>query len=232
MTVLVDVPDFLLDHFKFWRVTADDFSITVGVNEPGQQPFGVHLGKPEYLGNPALKNHDQQPASTIKNHELHYVAYPIIQSEANRPPIEVLNQFTNGRERWVLGRPVWLLVPASKAIEGNPAEQPPRGEHFLCFDVINSPVFGRVTIQDQFDLRREKFEDITPLRPTHFGVPVQKHHNGPTPPVKHRRTGLAFYPIPLDRYGIDVKTRDQFREQSLRVKFSEYLAVPSDFMNV
>lgn len=230
MTVPAEVPDFNLDHFKFWSVEAGDFGITVGVNEPGQPPFGVRLGKPEYLGNPALKNHDPQPASTIKNHELHYVGYPIIDSEANRPSIDVLNQFTSGSERWVLGRPVWLLVPASKAIDGSPAEPSP-GEHFLCFDVTHSPVHGRVTIQDQFDVRRDKVEDITPTRPTHFAVPVQKHHHSTTPPVQDRTTGLALYPIPLDRYSIDVRTRDQFRDQPLRVKFSEYLAVPSYFEN-
>jgi hypothetical protein len=216
--------DFALDHYKFWRVEGLPLGQTVPVKEHLGAEWDVRLSMPELLGNPALKVHDRVPYP-IKNGALHYVAYRVDSDSPVHPPVVVLNQFTNGFERWELGMADWLLVPASKSLQG-PPDYPPVGDHFLCYAVTK--LDPRVTIQDQFDTadNRDKVEDITPMRPTHFCVPVQKLH-GKNAEVRDRTTGLAMYAIPNDPYERQVGTRDQFREEALNVRHSEYLGVPS-----
>lgn len=226
------LPKFPLDHYKFWKV---DGGKPAGkpVMLKGQfdrRPWKTVVKMPEYIANPVNKKRRDTPEQPIQNEKLHYVAYSI-DPDPNQPPpplIEVTNQFGTKRP-WRLQRAMWLLVPADKRLEGA-ADNPPKGDHFVCYAAEGAQAQIPVTLMDQFDKLMEKPEDVRDFAPALFCVPVSKQREGkPTEEIHDERTHLAIYRIASTKVTkpIPISTNDQFGPQKLNVLYSEYLGVPS-----
>jgi hypothetical protein len=217
---------FRLDHFKFWRVRPGIAPVSRTVQLRGQfdsAPWKAEVNFPQFIGNPADKNHEG-----IQNPLLHYVAYGIKADQQPSRTVAVTNQFVTD-EKWRLGQPSWLLVPADKKVKGggDPTE-PPKGDHFVCYAVEDAKAFGKeVTLLDQFD--KTNPEQLRELKPAFFCVPVEKTREGKQPePIIDRETHLAVYWIDPQRdISITISTNDQFGRQLMQALRSEYLGVPS-----
>lgn len=217
-----------IDHYKFWQVGERKFSETMELfGQCDKSPWTAEIGSAMYLGNPVDKVHDGNHVP-IGNQKLHYVAYAIGEHAPQpRRRVTFSNQFTDGDVTWDLGEPVFLLVPAGKVFEGQPPIPP--GDHFVCYTIAGGePVKTNVTLEDQFDVLRQKPEEINLLIPRLYGVPVEKRRDGKEPEVpKDKKTQLAIYEFLFDSFDTVVNTADQLASHKLQVQLSQWLAVPS-----
>jgi hypothetical protein len=217
------------DHFKFWKVKPVETSVTVLLmgQFDKEQWWEAKVRTADYLGNPVDKN-----GEGIPDPKLHLVAYSIAAKPEPMRTVALKNQLTkgepNGMANWRLGQPALLLVPADKKLDGKP-EPPPRGDHFVCYQVLDPKPFKRgLRLVDQFDQRQKKIEEIRELTPAYFCVPVQKNYKDRKEPIIDPVNHIAIYKInPPESYPIMAMTWDQFAPQKLNVLNSELLGVPS-----
>jgi hypothetical protein len=214
-----------IDHYKFWSVKPVKFSRAVKLKgQFDDATWEARLLSIEYLGNPVEKTVEGHKPEGILHPEWHLVAYRL--KAPPQPPRKVVieNQFRKG-EIWQLTDAAWLLVPASKSLEGQPSEPPKEADHYVCYvagpmDPITTPV----QLVDQFDKKRQDAEKIEKLQAAFLCVPVSKDGGQFYRPKEH----LALYKLdPPDAYPIRATTRDQFGRQRLNVVQSELLAVPT-----
>lgn len=220
------LPEKEVDHFKFWAVQVVPFADTVRLRgQFDSATWTARIESVQYLGNPVRKNSEPILDSTT-----HLVAYFLKQSERPQPRrwVKLSNQITRDSATWHLTDPALLLVPAGKSLSSTPPPAPGgKLSHFLCYVVLESPAIVKsYRLVDQFDVRREKVENVTHLEPAFFCVPVQK--NGE--PIRNEKVHLALYDLtPRDslKPPVTVVTRDQLRTGPLQVIESLLLAVPS-----
>jgi len=220
-----------LDHFKFWALLPVPFNASVSLLGPfdNGQWWTADASSILYLANPTTKTHGERKVK-IENPKLHYVAYSL--KVANKQPareVTFQNQFTAQSETWKIGEPAFLLLPAGKEYLPKPAEKQ-NGDHFVCYAAPTlTTIPAKVTLQDQFDVKRDKDEVLKALQPAFFCAPVQKKHaNNPVQPLIDAKTFLAVYKIfPQDMWNWRVNTLDQFGDRRLDVIGSRLLAVPS-----
>lgn len=213
-------PPHAIDHYKLWKVKSIPQQRSVKLK--GQfdtDTWEARVASLEYLGNPVEKN-----TEPILKPDWHLTGYAI--KAAPQPPRMVVidNQFRKG-EQLKIGDAAWLLLPASKSLEGRAPEPPREADHYVCYAVQPSdPVTTPVTLVDQFDKKRNDKEEIKQLSAAFFCVPVSK--NGEQ--IYREKEHLAVYKLdPPDPYPITVSTADQFGPQRLSVVQSEFLAVPT-----
>jgi len=220
-----------LDHFKFWAVLPVPFAANVSLLGPfdNGQWWNAEASSILYVANPTNKIHGDHKTK-IENPNLHYVAYSL---KAARPQparqVTFQNQFTTQPETWKIGDPTFLLLPAGKEFLPKPAEKQ-SGDHFVCYAAPSpSTMMMKVTLQDQFDVKRDKDEVLKALQPAYFCAPAQKKHgNEAVSPLLDPKTYLAVYKIfPQDMWNWRVNTLDQFGERRLDVIGSRLLAVPT-----
>ena len=167
-----------LDHFKFWALLPVPFNASVSLLGPfdNGQWWTADASSILYLANPTTKTHGERKVK-IENPKLHYVAYSL--KVANKQPareVTFQNQFTAQSETWKIGEPAFLLLPAGKEYLPKPAEKQ-NGDHFVCYAAPSlTTIPAKVTLQDQFDVKREKDEVLKALQPAYFCAPVQKKH--------------------------------------------------------
>jgi hypothetical protein len=214
-----------IDHYKFWSVKPVKFSRTVKLKgQFDDDIWAARLLTIEYLGNPVEKTVEGHKPEVIFQPEWHLVAYRL--KGPPQPPrkVAIENQFRKG-EIWSLGDAAWLLVPASKSLDGDPPEPPKEADHYVCYvagpmDPITTPV----QLVDQFDKKRHDAEKIEKLQAAFLCVPVSKDGGKISRPNEH----LALYKLdPPDPYAIKATTWDRFGRQKLEVVQSELLAVPT-----
>jgi len=227
--------EYKLDHYKFWKVRATKPMAPVQVLLKGQfdkAPWPADVVSIEYLGNPAEKIVGDAPHAPIQNERLHYVAYAIKSTEKQpERTVRVTNQFAPNGEEWRLDSAAWLLTPADKQLNDN-TQQPPPGDHFVCYAVVDGKPFPKkVTLIDQFDRQPGGSpENIDTLTPKYLCVPVEKTLKAPEP-IRDRDTHLALYEFkPPTPRQITAYTQDQFGRQQLKVDPEsryQFLGVPS-----
>lgn len=227
------------DHFKFWKVVSVpvDESVQLLGQFDGETWWEASVDSIEYVGNPTRKNY-RNTITLITDPDLHLVAYSITPALGQpRRTVVIENQlgFVVGSiNSWTLGDPELLLVPAGKTFSPTVAKRPARGDHFVCYAVVEPRLLYReLTLNDQFDMRRQTAEQITELEPAYFCVPARKRHGrAVAQPLVDATTHLAIYRIrpitvlPL-RTRFQVSTADQFGTRTLRVRGSRMLAVPT-----
>jgi hypothetical protein len=225
-----------LDHFKLWAVTPVPFSASVALlgQFDNAQWWNANLTTIQYIGNPTNKTHGAL-TTKIANPKLHFVGYTLtMEKHQPRREVTIQNQFTARVpevkvETWKIGDPAFLLLPAGKEFFPEPAQKQ-SGDHFACYAVIAPSTFlTKVTLQDQFDVKRDKDEILTALEPAYFCVPVQKRYaKDPVQPLLDAKTYLALYKIfPQDPWSRRINTTDQFGDRRLDVNGSRMLAVPT-----
>lgn len=229
------------DHFKFWKVISTPLTQVKLLNQFDNGAWwDASVDSIEFIGNPTSKIHEKTTVK-IANPDLHLVAYSITPAKAQPSRlVNIENQFTSrvaggNIERWTIGEPELLLVPAGKEFVPTSAKKPGSGDHYVCYGVINGTKFSEpVTLEDQFDVRAKKVEEIEELEPVYFCVPSQKRHGRVAEqPLLDAKTHLAIYKItPIDRLPLlrgqfRVNTADQFGSRRLTVTSSRMLAVPT-----
>jgi hypothetical protein len=220
-----------LDHFKFWAILPVPFSANVSLLGPFDNAawWSADVSSILYVANPTNKTHGDHKTK-IENPNLHYVAYSL-KATKPQPAREVTfqNQFTTQPETWKISDPTFLLLPAGKEFFPEPAKKQ-NGDHFVCYATLApSTIMMKVTLQDQFDVKRDKDEVLKGLQPAYFCAPAQKKHaSDPVQPLLDAKTYVAVYKIfPQEMWNRRVNTVDQFGERRLDVIGSRLLAVPS-----
>lgn len=213
-------PKHEIDHYKIWKVKSVPFPRPVKLKgQFDDAAWEARVASVEYLGNPVEKN-----GEPILKPDWHLVIYRL--DAPAQPPraVTIENQFRRGEVLRITDA-AWLMLPASKKLEGEPPEPPKEADHYLCYTVLQTdPVKGPVKLMDQIDRKRQKTEEIGTLWPAFFCVPVSKDGGPIYKPKEH----LTIYRLdPPDAYAITALTWDQFGRQKLAVERSEFLAVPT-----
>ncbi len=222
-------PESKLDHFKIWLVKEKEFSRDVTLE--GQFDEEVkkqkHLEKVVWIANPVKKK-----SFAPRRESAHLVGYYLTPPKNPGPQRWVIlsNQFHKEQDRtkWTLGDPELLLLPASKVEKGDPPPPPTDLDHFECYVVKNATSIDEAfKLEDQFDKKLKKIEEIKKIEPAFFCVPVSKNGGKRVNPHVH----LALYDITprvdINDAPISVIARDQFGKLELKVLESLMLAVPS-----
>jgi hypothetical protein len=209
-----------IDHYKIWKVKSVPFARTVKLQgQFDEQSWEARVRSIEYLGNPVEKN-----GEPILKPDWHLVGYSL--KAPPQPPrsVTIENQFRKG-ETLRITDAAWLLLPASKNLDGQPPEPPKEADHYLCYTVLpTDPITTPVKLMDQFDRRRQDSEEIKQLWAAFFCVPVSKDGGTIYKPKEH----LTVYRLdPPDPYPLSAATWDQFGQRKLSVERSEFLAVPT-----
>jgi hypothetical protein len=191
-----------LDHYKFWKVTSVPFDAQVQLlgQFDGGTWWDASVDSIEFIGNPTRKNY-RNTVTLITNPELHLVAYSLNPALGQpRRTVVIENQLTfvtGGGTSWKIGDPELLLVPAGKTFSPKVAKKPGPGDHFVCYAVVEPGLVDKpLTLQDQFDARRQIAEQIEQLEPAYFCVPVQKRYGKvQEQALLDAKTHLAIYKI-------------------------------------
>jgi hypothetical protein len=212
-------PDFEypLDHFEFYVVRASRHE-PVEVHLRGQfdeKPIPTKVYDRRLFAPATDKN-----AEGLRDKDAHLTWYTI-ESGAREPyrTVVVDNQF--GTQKYRIGPPRALLVPAQKERH----EPPGRLDHFKVYPVVFGEFEPReVRLLNQFE---REHHSVEVERPYGFAVPVEKrgerHHAEIVNPDAH----LMLYritPHPSER---ESSARDQFGEYKMRIYRSVLLAVPT-----
>ncbi|MCP5104727.1 MAG: hypothetical protein GY950_15185, partial [bacterium] len=208
------------NHFKVYRVMDAHFN-GIGVTVKDQfnkEPVEGKLSGIDYFANPVSKNNGKIP-----NPQAHLTWYEL---DEHGPVINRVVTFGNQfgeKQRWTLGRAVYLLVPSEKKEEGS--SMPREYNHFKCYKVLKGHLKERsVDLKDQFDKERVK---VNVMKPAYFCNPVSKNKE----PIYDKDYHLAFYsivpvvPVPSVPNSVDIE--NQFGKEDFQTVQSVYLGVPS-----
>jgi hypothetical protein len=207
---------FRIDHFKVYDVAPVEVRLSVTLRgQFDRAPKEAFLDALTHLANPVRK--DETP---VLNAAAHLTFYRLHQEE--REPertVEFKNQF--GEQEWVIGQPLFLLVPSLKDRE---ATFFPGGlDHFKCYEVIEGKIRERsVKLTDQF-----KEEEAKVGQPRLFCVPVEKRAGDTISRINNPRAHLAFYDISPEKHEAAVWIQNQFGQAPLKVIQSAMIGVPS-----
>jgi hypothetical protein len=219
--IKVEIPDGEKNnHFKVYDLKEGlSREIDVTLKDQFGEDRKGKLSAVRFFANPVSKNEGKIP-----NPFAHLTWYKL---EEEGPVIERIVTFKNqfGKEqRWIIGPPVYLLVPTKKE-EAGTAPSKFKFNHFKCYKVLEGEFKKReVTLKDQFDKGPVK---TLVEKPMFFCTPVQKNNE----PIIDEKYHLACYSIsPLDgvpSVPIKVKIKNQFGENQLEAIKSILLCVPS-----
>lgn len=121
-----------------------------------------------------------------------------------------------------------------------PGENPYTLDHFRCYDLWDPDIMfvePHVTLQDEFDERRQIEEDVSIVGPNRFCAPVVKRvvdhggnvHETPISDPDAHLTLYAFQEKTLHRpVTWNVVVKNQFGTQKILAKQPRYLAVPTE----
>lgn len=171
----------------------------------------------DYFGNPVSKN-----GSRIFDKNAHLTWYKIYEDPESARPVQRVVIFENqfGKQKWLLGQPVYICVPTHKIREG--LSFPSELNHFKAYKVLRWEFEARsVKLKDQF--HRAYFEGRV-RQPLYFCNPVVKNRGK----IINKDFHLACYlvdtkGIPLRR----IKIKNQFGTDILQMKGGRVLCVPT-----
>ncbi|MDJ0647732.1 MAG: hypothetical protein QNJ60_03410 [Xenococcaceae cyanobacterium MO_188.B19] len=244
--------DFNLDHFKIYEVDPPQ-RVSEKVLLQGQfdrKPIAAELMVLKYFANPVDKEWENNQVQR-HNPNAHLTWYQLYQSSLEPTRTVIIdNQF--GRQEFLIGNPLALLVPAWKSRTGEPFEDfqdvefPQDLDHFKLYKVLEGkPLNIDVRLKDQFnDEFGDDPEHVMVTCPRAFGVPVSKRRlkrEEEFDPIRNEQAHLVIYSItPLDvpRYPSRL-IRDQIitpndyqRPYSITFVRGVKLAVPSEKIDV
>ena len=244
--------DFNLDHFKIYEVYPPE-RVQEKVLLQGQfdrKPIAAELMVLKYFANPVDKEWENHQVQR-HNPDAHLTWYQLYQSSLE-PTRRVIidNQF--GRQEFVIGNPLALLVPAWKSRSGEPFEDlqnvecPQELDHFKLYKVLEGkPLNIAVRLKDQFnDEFGDDPEQVMVTCPMAFGVPVVKRRLNREEefcPIYNERAHLIIYsitPLSLPQYPQRfirdqiITPNDYQRPHSITFVRSLKLAVPSEKVDV
>jgi len=127
----------------------------------------------------------------------------------------VINSFDlGGQELWV--DDICPTVPY----------EPPLLDHYLLYDVVESPPMEPITVvlNDQFEVE----PDAQVLMPRFLANPVKKTHGDEVTDILDADRHLLFYEITTEEISVDVEAKNQFGDQDFVAYQSAFLAVPSE----
>jgi hypothetical protein len=209
-------PPRLIDHYLIYQ-TMQQFLVVPGQVALTDQ-FGAYHPDPDFIteafGNPVDKN-----GEGILDHQAHLSVYRIHDIPTPVFDIGVTDQF--GYNNWRVGNAVYLLLPALK----NESGEPPRKDHYLCYEVIEGPTLDiGVHLTDQW------FSGTYVLGQAKLWCnPVEKVVNGIPYPVMNPGHHLAVYEIvnPDGMQIISFFFLDQFMQEYNEAMIPWVLAVPA-----
>lgn len=171
----------------------------------------------DYFGNPVSKN-----GSKIFDKNAHLAWYKIYEKPESDVPVKRVVVFENqfGKQKCLLGKPVYICVPTYKIEEG--LSFPEKLNHFKAYKVLKWKFEGRnVKLKDQF--HKEDVEGFV-KKPLYFCNPVVKNRGT----IKDKEFHLTCYLV--DTEGIPlrkVKIKNQFEKGVLEMKGGRVLCVPT-----
>ena len=187
----------------------------------------VHRGQqPKLLLTPVEKRRQGRTPEPIQRAEEHLKCWRLTGGARQDRSVRVSNQFVANREL-IVKEPTRLCAPASKSLQGPPAQPPSDTQHYKCYRVEERPRLAEETLDlvDQFGTRR---------------VVIRRADLLCNPVTKERASGeRVVAPRPEEHlvcYAITSATSftrqtaftlDQFGRQSVRVVAPEVLCVPS-----
>ncbi len=215
-----------LDHFKVYDV--EDRDVQHRVRLTGQfdtQGLEADVVTLTHFANPVAKTPQGQNTVKIKDRHAHLTWYAIKQPAPEpRRTVRFENQF--GLQSIDLREPRFLLVPTRKTSDPD-SQFPGRLDHYKCYHIVRvnvGPQAPPLRLEDQFGVQ----DNVLVNDPVLFCLPVVKEREGEQPaPIRNKRDHLAVYPITPQQVEKDVKYRNQFEEDGLRVRQSVWLGVPS-----
>jgi len=209
-------PPRLIDHYLIYQ-TMQQFTVLPGQVQLVDQ-FGGYLPDPDFImeafGNPVDKN-----GEGILDPQAHLSVYRMMDIPTNVFDIGVTDQF--GYNNWRVANAVYLLLPALK----NEGGEPPRKDHYLCYQVIEGPTLDiEVHLTDQWGARTYVLGQAKL-----WCNPVEKVVNGISFPIVNQGHHLAVYEIvnPDDMPVISFFFLDQFMQEYNGAMIPWVLAVPA-----
>ncbi|MCX6584032.1 MAG: hypothetical protein NT166_27985 [Candidatus Aminicenantes bacterium] len=205
------------NHFKVYAARGEFKQMTVSLQDQFDRgPKKTMVTGIRYFANPVNKN-----GEGIPNRYAHLTWYTIkIDEPVIQRVVVIENQF--GKQKWVLGRALFLLVPTEK-IEPN-SSFPKEFNHFKCYEVLKYEFKPcEVKLQDQF---YEKPLPVVVKKPMYFCNPVSKNNEKIFNPKYH----LACYYIDSPQEPTTprtIKIKNQFGDNKLVVQKGPLLCVPS-----
>ncbi len=199
------------DHYKAYTASTDQQEQRkVKLEDQFEATVGV-VKAIKFFANPVSKDGED-----IYDNSTHLTWYELEDDGSQvKRSVTFSNQF--GIQNWVIGKPVFLIVPTEK-IEGGGGAEPNKTKHFKCYEVLQGGFSSReVTLKDQFDK-----ETAVVLKPMFFCTPVKK--NNEEAGEKH----LVCYLIESKESDRLVKIRNQFGGYDLKLEKGFMLCVPSD----
>jgi len=123
-----------------------------------------------------------------------------------------------------------ICLVALAATASGQLPTPPPLDHFKCYFIPDQTVLPQeaLTLQDQFDIPNQVWENIRDLRRVRLCNPVAKIHRNSVTPITNPKAHLVLFRIdPQPIVPRDVVVRNQFGLQALAVRDAQVLAVPT-----
>lgn len=212
-------PEFRLDHFKVYRVTAaQDVEDRVALKGQFDRDYRrVKISGPQYFSNPVSKNGED-----VLDKNAHLNWYKLEGEEEPQRAVRFRNQF--GEQSMVIGPAALLAVPTKKAHDNDTFPLSERLDHFKFYRVVEGKSLEKeVTLADQFG----KEKNIV-IRPVGFCLPVSKTHDRSTTKIVNERDHLVVYLLKRQEHEVKFETSDQFGTNTLKTSHCAWLCVPSE----
>jgi hypothetical protein len=205
-----------LDYFKVYDIennTLQDKVLLEGQFD--KEPDRALLLVLNHFANAVSKN-----GEPIFNKNAHLTWYAIQQDFAE-PTRQIVAENQFGKQKFLIGRALFLLAPAKKFEPGSVA---PKGlDHFKVYQVLEGqPVNKSVKLQDQFGA-----DEVKVGAPLLFGTPVKKVHAGTSVAIANPKAHLVIYGVTPRSLQKTVEVSDQFMHRRLHTLRSTWLATPS-----
>lgn len=219
------IPEFEIDHFRFYEVEPVGVEFKVRLTDqfaPVAKP--AKLVRLTHFGNPSRKVHAGFETG-VKRPDDHLTWYDIDQPAPEpRRTIRFVNQF--GQHSVDTRNALSLLVPTWKTShEGS--EFPERLDHYKCYQVIRvnvAPGLPVVLLGDQFGSQ----QNVQLIGPRFFCQPALKQREGfEEKPIFDKETHFAVYRATQQDRQVEFTTKDQFGEYELKTRRTAMFAVPT-----
>ena len=204
--------------------SADEGGIHVALADQFLEGEFTVNAEPKMLFNPVNKNDEG-----LTDTDTHLLRYDIVEGQKIKViGNKVKNQF--GEVTVDVQGPNFLLVPSSKAIQGEPLpELPGDVDHFLCYET--RPAKGSVTLEDQF--QKAEFAVKFGKYGKYLCNPVEKtvtDEGGTTATtgIQNENIHLMCFEVQGPGVAVTVQTDNQFGPETLEVDEPELLCLPSE----
>ena len=207
------------NHYKVYNVDNIDYEESLKLKLRFEEsPRKAQISTLVHFANPVSKNDEGMADETA-----HLTWYKLGTDDVEpQRTVTFKNQF--GIQKWVLGQPILLVVPAEKNDEGTP-EGIDHYKAYEVLDVTGDKAEASVSLVDQWFDQKTQLGD-----PIWYCIPVsKKRENERLVKINHFRSHLAVYkiaPMGIDN-GMKFTASDQFMSADLVAKRSMWLCVPS-----